>query len=496
MIKKSYVLWGISAIEHDAALSVIKDDQIVFAAHSERYSRIKNDAALNEPLIEEAISYAGLPDYIIYYEDSYLSNLRKYEAGRIGKNYLQGSVSQIETELSKYSTINKIPILNVHHHEAHAAGGFFTSPFQEALIVVVDAVGELETLSIWEGHGNSLVKIFSLPFPHSIGLFYSAITDRLHFKPNEEEFIIMALAAFGNPNYVDILKADFIFEDPIPLFRLKKDLYKGIRNWRPEIINDADVAASAQKIIEDYILNTLEYFQAQTKKKYLVFSGGVALNCVLNYKIRKSKLFEDIWIMPNPGDAGSSLGAALAYLRKHITFETAYLGTDINREVDVKLAVSNLADGEIIGIANGRAEFGPRALGNRSVLADPRKQYMKEKVNEIKMREAFRPFAPIVLAELSSQYFDMDFVSPYMQCAVPCRQPDALPAVCHVDGSSRVQTIDEHSKSATYHILKEFYNLTGCPVLLNTSLNVKGEPIVNTWNDAIAFQDKCKIRIY
>lgn len=496
MINETYTIWGISAFEHDAALSVVKNDEIVFSSHSERYSRIKNDSEINDALIEEAITISGLPDSIIYYEDSYLSNLRRFEAGRIEKKALNSSAVKFQSVIKKYESLKNVPCFNVRHHEAHAAGGFFTAPFDDALIVVVDAVGEMETISVWDGNGNNMTKIFSLPFPHSIGLLYSAITDRLGFKSNEEEFIIMALAAYGKPTYIDLIKSDFISNDPIPLFRLKKDLYRGIRGWRNEITNDANLAASVQKITEDYILDILKYFKEQTNKKNLVLSGGVALNCVLNNKIRKSRLFDDMWIMPNPGDAGSSLGAALAYLKKHIPFTTAFLGTNICNKVDEKQVAKELSEGKIVGIANGRAEFGPRALGNRSLLADPRHHYMKDKVNEVKGRESFRPFAPVVLAEFANKYFDMDFVSPYMQYTVNCKVPNEIPAVCHVDGSSRVQTIDESSQSVTYNVLKEFFNITGCPVLLNTSLNVKGEPIVNTWQDALAFQKKCNIKVY
>jgi len=257
------------------------------------------------------------------------------------------------------------------------------------------------------------------------------------------------------------------------------------------------VAASAQALIEDYILETLAWIQANYKNSNLVFMGGVALNCVVNTKIAESKLFDNIWIMPCPGDAGSALGAIAAYTKEKIHWRHPYLGTNINRTIDSKAVVKQLVKGQIVGIANGRAEFGPRALGNRSLLCDPRQQKFKDKMNSIKHRQQFRPFAPAVLAEHADTYFDMPVpVTPYMQYVAKCKAPDYLPAICHADNTSRVQTVKCTDNLVLRSILEEWYTITKCPVLMNTSLNIRGEPLVNTWEDAQKFKQLHGIEIF
>jgi len=243
--------------------------------------------------------------------------------------------------------------------------------------------------------------------------------------------------------------------------------------------------------------NLAKWAKSQVFSDNLILMGGVALNCVANEKIARLKIFDNIWIMPNPGDAGSSLGCILASEKKFVNWEHPYLGTNIERPLDVNRVVDALIDDKIIGVANGRAEFGPRALGNRSLIADPRGDDIKQKVNDIKKRQRFRPFAPIVLEEHAKQYFDMPVASsPYMQFTAQCRRPDLFPAICHVDGTSRVQTLTREQNPQIHAILVEFYKRTGCPIMLNTSLNIKGEPLVDTWDDALNFQKKYNVKIF
>jgi len=393
-----------------------------------------------------------------------------------------------------------LPIKYVSHHEAHAAAGYFTSSFTDAAVVVVDAIGEWDTISIWHAADNKMTKIHSSSYPSSLGLLYSAVTDRIGLKANEEEYILMGMAAYGEPIYYNDLKNDFIKESQLPDFALKENIHRGMKWWRPDIQSEQDymnLAASIQKITEEFMCDITRWTSENIPSKNLVLMGGCALNCVANEKIARLKIFDDIWIMPNPGDAGSSLGCILAYTREKAEWTGPFLGTDIKRLFDVKATVDALVKGDIIGMATGRAEYGPRALGNRSLLADPRGDSIKDKVNDIKKRQRFRPFAPMVLEHLAHNYFDMPVeTSPYMQYTAKCLRPDLYPAICHVDGTSRVQTLNIRQNRTMYLVLEEFYNRTGCPMLLNTSLNIKGEPLVDTWADAIKFQNRYNVRMF
>jgi carbamoyltransferase len=273
-----------------------------------------------------------------------------------------------------------------------------------------------------------------------------------------------------------------------------------MRWWREDLTTEQDfmdIAASVQKIAEEFMCDISRWAQKATGSNNLVLMGGCALNCVANEKIARMGLFKDIWIMPNPGDAGSSLGAILAYTCRQANWKHPYLGTNITRPFDMNGAVDALVAGEIIGVATGRAEFGPRALGNRSLLADPRGLTIKDRVNDIKKRQRFRPFAPIVLEQYAHEYFDLPVAtSPYMQFTAPCKFPDEFPAICHVDGSSRVQTLNEEQNPVMFELLTKFFEKTGCPILLNTSLNIKGMPLVDSWDDALAFQNKYNVKIF
>jgi carbamoyltransferase len=476
---------GVSCLNHDAAIAVISDDQITYAGHAERYSRKKNDKYLNSDIIEDALSYTNTIEKVIYYERPFIKRTRQFFAGQYRNAF---STNSPKKYLSQFPIFKNKPLQYVNHHLAHACAGYFTSPFRDAAIVVADAIGEWETLTIWHAHERTLKKVLAVRYPHSLGLLYSAFTQRVGFKPNEEEYIMMGLGAFGEPIYANCIKREFIEETPSPYFKLKKNVHRGIRDWRTHLTDIENIAASCQKVIEDFLINLFQWTAQNVPSKNLVYSGGVAFNSVFNYKLAKLDFFDNIWISPDPGDAGNSVGAALAAKNDWVEWKGPYLGHNIDRKLDVDGALAALLAGGIIGVAHGRAEFGPRALGNRSLIADPRGSTVKDRVNKIKNRELFRPFAPIILEEHLSSYFDLPFkASPYMQFVAPCKRREEIPAVCHVDGSSRVQTLRYDQNPDFYNLLKKFYEATQCPILLNTSLNIKGEPLVNSWQDAQRF---------
>lgn len=487
------IIWGVCALNHDASITVISNDKILFAGHSERYSKIKNDPHLHAQLIAAALEF-GYPDKVVWFERPLLKKVRQAYAQQWDEVW-----SITPAEYLKNVGIDA-SVSYINHHESHAAAGYFTSGFDNAAVVIVDSIGEWNTISVWNARGNTLEQIYSANYPNSLGLLYSSVTHRVGLKPNEEEYILMGMAAYGTPIYYDDLKRDFIKDCTAPTFKLKKNLHKGIKRWRPDISteqNFMDLAASVQKITEEFMCGITTWACKEVGSPNLVLMGGCALNCVANEKVARSGMFERIWIMPNPGDAGSSLGAALAYTKKHIIWDTPYLGTHIDRVVDIDGIVDALVSGEIVGIANGKAEFGPRALGNRSLLADPRGAEVKDKVNDIKHRQRFRPFSPMILEEFAHDYFDMSVASsPYMQYTAQCLKPDLFPAICHVDGSSRVQTLTHEQNPVMHSILTEFHKRTGCPMLLNTSLNIKGQPLVDDWADAQLFQTKYNVRIF
>jgi len=487
-------IWGISALNHDASITVVRDNEILFAGHAERYSRIKNDHKLNGALIYDASRF-GLPDEIVWFEKPYTKKMRQAWAGQWGE-----VLSQTPKSYLKSIGLGNVPVSYIPHHMSHAAAGYYTSPFDDAVVIVVDAIGEWDTISIWKGNGNTLTKIRSTEYPNSLGLLYSAVTQRIELKPNEEEYILMGMAAYGKPHFYEDMKNDFIEDMSGPDFILKENVHRGIRWWKPEYTTEhryMDMAASIQQIAEEFMVNIATWAKKETGCKNLVLMGGVALNCVANEKIARLNIFDDIWIMPNPGDAGSSLGCVAAYTQEKLVWKGPYLGTNITRPFDPKGVADVLIEQKILGVATGRAEFGPRALGNRSLLADPRGNGIKAKVNSIKKRQQFRPFAPIVLEQFANDYFDMPVkTSPYMQFTAPCKRPDLFPAICHVDGSSRVQTLNREQNPVIYDMIESFYNKTGCPIVLNTSLNIKGEPLVDTWEDAARFRKKHNVSMF
>lgn len=484
------IFYGISANEHDASLAVVEGREIVFASAAERYSRRKNDRDLNHALIEEALRY-GIPDAVVWYEKPFLKRTRKLWAGQYRAALRRDGAAYVRQFGLRQ------PVHYVGHHESHAAGGFFTSPFDQAAILVVDAIGEWDTISLWEGTGCGLRKLWSQSYPNSLGLLYSAFTRRIGLKPNDEEYILMGMSAFGSPLYADAIRADFIARFDPPYLVLRENVHRGVEWWHPEWQDPQNIAASIQAVAEEVVVGLAAWAADVTGQRNLVLTGGVALNCVANTRIAESGSFHELWIMPNPGDGGSSLGAVAAYTREHLKWKGPYLGHDIPRRLDVQSAVTRLAQGEVIAVANGRAEFGPRALGNRSILADPRRPDTKVRIDRIKRREPFRPYAPAVMAEHADRYFQLPVKrSPYMQFVAPVRDPDAFPAITHRDKTARVQTVTRNENPNLYSILEGFWKETGCPLLLNTSMNVRGEPLVNSWADAVRFSEASAVRVF
>lgn len=462
------IILGINETSHDASISLIKDGDILFASHAERYSKKKNDWYNNKEIFDEALQY-GVPDQIAYYERPLLKKSRIL---------LRGGASDWKPHIP----INA-PVKYFLHHHSHAAAGYYTSKFNDAVIVVLDAIGEYNTSTIWVGEGNNLKRVYAKNYPFSFGLFYSAFTQLVGLKPNEEEYIFMGMAAYGDwtKYYLTVKK---YFPD---INTQKYNFHKGIVDWGPVSEHDKfDIAAAVQRVYEERLVNFMAMAKKITGKSNLVFMGGCALNCAANTMLWR--MFDDVWIMPNPGDAGSSLGAAAAAYGGHLRWEHPYLGHDLGGEYPVKSIMTELIKNKIAAVATGRAEYGPRALGNRSILADPRDPDIKDKVNLIKKREMFRPFAPVVMEEHSSKWFDMNFTSPYMQYAVKCLQPDKIPAVVHEDGTSRVQTVNKDQHPGLYDVLSHWYSITGVPVLLNTSLNIKGQPLLNDKNDILEWE--------
>ena len=418
------------------------------------------------------------------------------------------------------------------HHMSHAAHAFYTSPFEDSAILTIDGVGEWSTASFGYAKNNSINLTNDIRWPHSLGLFYSAFTYFLGFKVNEGEYKLMGLSSYGAPKYYDLILDNLIdvkddgsihlnmkyfafTHDKVMTNEKFADLFGILPRTNDEkaLQIHFDIGASAQKVLEDVILKMTNHIYKKTKMKNLCFGGGVALNGVANYKILKEGPFDNVHIPPSPGDAGSAVGAAqyLYYIyhknsrtiskdNSELVRENVYVGPSFSneeiihfldsknisyqvfdRESLLKKTAQLIADGNIVGWYQGKMEWGPRALGNRSILADPRRENMKDILNaKIKHRESFRPFAPSILEEYVSEYFDMKIPSPYMLMVSPVKKPEKIPAVTHVDGTGRLQTVSKESNPLYYDLIYEFNKITNVPVIINTSMNVMGEPIVNT----------------
>jgi carbamoyltransferase len=464
------IILGINETSHDASVSLIKDGEILFAGHAERYSKQKNDWYVNDSLISDALQY-GFPDQVAYYERPLL------KASRL---LLRGGAGDWRPKYQLDNMFGRpVPVRSFKHHYSHACAGYYTSDFNNAVIVVLDAIGEYNTSTIWVGEGDKIKLKYKKNYPVSFGLFYSAFTQLIGLMPNQEEYIMMGMAAYGDwTKYYKKVNEYFPSYD-----QQKYNFHKGIYDWGwVESEQDKfDIAAAVQVVYQQRLNDFMRMAKSITGKSNLVFMGGCALNSSANTLLWD--IFDMIWIMPNPGDAGSSLGSAAALYGKHLDWKTPYLGYDLGGKYPVQQIVDGILKDGVVAVATGRAEYGPRALGNRSILADPRDPLIKDKVNLIKQRELFRPFAPVIMEECADKWFDMDFASPYMQYTVKCLKPEQIPSVVHADGTSRVQTVNRNENRDLWRTINKFYLKTGVPVLLNTSLNIKGQPLLNDEQD-------------
>ena len=482
-------------MNHDAAMAIVEFDKkgpgkILWAAHSERYSKVKNDHYLNNEIVNEAREIGW--HKVVYYERPMLKKTRQFYAGQYGiaidsKEMPQHHLNQFGIKIDDYVT----------HHDSHASAGYFTSGFKDAVILTVDAIGEWETISISKGYNQKAIeRMEQVRYPNSIGILYSAFTQRCGLKPAEEEYILMGMSAYGNPKYKDDIYRDFVLRNP---FKLKRNVHKGIGDWHPEA-DVMDLAASIQAVTEECLSDLWQRASryAGFGNRNLVYAGGVALNCAANRTLANLGLFDKVWIIPNPGDAGSSLGCIAASEQKQLDWQHPFLGHEIEGEYPVDSLIKELKENKMVGVASGKAEFGPRALGNRSLLADPRGPEIKDLVNSIKKRQKFRPFAPAILEEDVDQYFTLPKAvknTPYMQFTAACTHGKDFPAIIHHDHTSRVQTVRKTDNPGFHALLTEWKKQTGCPMLLNTSLNIKGQPIVNDKEDGKAFTSKYGVKV-
>ena len=556
---------GLSAFYHDSAACLLQDGKIIAAAQEERFTRKKHDASFPKNAVEFCLQKGGIQvsdlDYVGFYDKPFIKFERILEtylgiAPKGIKQYLAAIPIWLKDKLWTRTNIrNKLgysgTVLFAQHHESHAASAFFPSPFQEAAILTMDGVGEWATTSIASGKDNKIELLQELHFPHSLGLLYSAFTYYLGFKVNSGEYKVMGLAPYGKPIYSDLIREHLIDLKEDGSFRMRMDYFDylggmAMTNQKfASIFNhparkaesnltqkEMDIAASLQEVTEEIMLKMARHIRYLTNMKNLCLAGGVALNCVGNGKILKEKIFEKIWVQPAAGDAGGALGVALCIWHQIMgnnrltngkdTMRGAYLGPhfkeseiknfldsneipyrQVNESQLTKLVATDLQKGKVVGWFQGPMEFGPRALGGRSIIGDPRNPKMQSTMNlKIKYRESFRPFAPSVLAEKVDEWFEMDEESPYMLMVAEVRKDkrismtkeqnklfgidllnvpkSQIPAITHVDYSARIQTVHEDTNKRYYDLIKEFEKETQCAVLINTSFNVRGEPIVCT----------------
>ncbi|MDI1319873.1 MAG: carbamoyltransferase [bacterium] len=561
---------GISAFYHDSAAALVVDGRIVAAAQEERFTRRKHDAGFPAHAVEYCLRTAGLTaaqlDHVVFYEKPMLKFERLLEtylafAPAGISSFFQAAPQWVHEKLQLPRKMNeglggayRRPYIFTEHHEAHAASAFFPSPFDSAALLTIDGVGEWATASLGTGCGNRIELTHEMHFPHSLGLLYSAFTYFCGFKVNSGEYKLMGLAPYGTPRFADLILENLVELKPDGSFRLALDYFDycagltmtsgkfdrlfGGPPRRPEAAltaRELDLAASIQQVTEEIMLRMARHLHAQTGMKNLCLAGGVALNCVGNGRLLREGPFEKIWIQPAAGDAGGALGAALFVWHQLLENPRApgspdgqqgsLLGPDCAESEAVLKAQGAvyqraadeaalceetarlIADGKVVGWVQGRMEYGPRALGSRSILGDARNPAMQSTMNlKIKFRESFRPFAPIVLADRAADYFELPAgtESPYMLIVAPVQPAQrmavpentaagvarvrevrsTIPAVTHVDHSARVQTVDEVRNPRLHRLLQVFQRQTGCPVLINTSFNVRSEPIVCTPADA------------
>ena len=568
---------GISAFYHDSAACILINGKIIAAAQEERFTRIKHDSNYPANAVEFVLDYSGLKiseiDHVIFFEKPFLKFERLLETyvAFAPNGYLQFTksmpiwlkdklfqkkklINHLKSHDDNFRSENKLYFSE--HHLSHAASAFYPSPFEKAIILTADGVGEWATTTVAIGNGNKLEIKKEIHFPHSLGLLYSAFTYYLGFKVNSGEYKVMGLAPYGDPKYSEIIKRNIIDIKPDGTFRLDQsyfDYATGLkmtnskfnslfehkeRDSKTEELTQfhMEIAASVQQVTEEIILKLAKSLRQEYKIKNLCLAGGVALNCVANGKILKEKIFDNIWVQPAAGDAGGALGASLIFWHSHLNKERtinidddmkgSFLGPEYSQnqiekelqEAGAKFKVLNyqdlidktvdlLIDNAAIGWFQGRMEFGPRALGGRSILGDPRSEKMQKNLNlKVKYRESFRPFAPAILREDLSEWFDLNIDSPYMLFVADINfnkkiemtndekklfgieklnvKRSKIPAVTHVDYSSRIQTVTKNINKRFYDLIFKFKEKTKCPVLINTSFNVRGEPIVNTPKEA------------
>ena len=543
-----YIL-GISAYYHDSAAALLQDGVLKAAIQEERLSRIKHDKSFPLLAINECLLMSGIEadqlDCVIYYEKPFLKLERIIDTITAGipksfSHFLTAIPLWVKNRLWISSEIReklnfKGEILFANHHESHAAAAYYSSPFTDATIITLDGVGEYATTTIGFGTGTEIGIKLEQHFPHSLGLLYSAFTQYCGFKVNSGEYKLMGLAPYGKPLYKQIIYDHLIKVYPDGSYQLNMkyfDYTEGQRMINSRFIKlfgrpmrshessmDSfymDVAASIQEVIEEIVLKLVIAARSISDRSNVVFAGGVMLNCKLNQKIVEAQIFKNHYFYPCPGDAGSAVGAAYLawhnyYKKERINFslQEVYLGTDTSNlksesveECLIRLQcpfdqpqnnfdyiADQISQGKIVGWFNGRMEFGPRALGNRSILADPRRAEMKSILNDkIKLREKFRPFAPAVLAEQASDFFNLhqtNYNTMMVTAVAKAGTDKIMPAVIHEDGTARIQTVSSIDNSDFYKLLESFFLKTGCPALINTSFNVRGEPIVSSIEDAL-----------
>ncbi len=568
---------GISAFYHDSAAAILDNGKILAAAQEERFTRKKHDSGYPFNAVEFVLKFAKIKlseiDNIVFFEKPFLKFERLLETyvAMAPKGFIQFSKSVpiwLREKLFQKKMLmdllkqhddnfnNPKKIFFSEHHLSHAASAFFPSPYEEAIVLTADGVGEWATTTVAIGKGNNLEIKKEIHFPHSLGLLYSAFTYFAGFKVNSGEYKLMGLAPYGNPIYEDKILNNLIDVKDDGTFRLNQDYFnyatgftmtnkkfdslfqEKARNPKKDRLTQfhMDIAASIQKVTEDIMVKLAKSLKKEFNLNNLCLAGGVALNCVANGKILRERIFDNIWVQPAAGDAGGSLGAALAlwhieqknprivnkkddmkgsylgpeYTQKEIETELAKLGAVfelINEDDLINITAENLAKGDAVGWFQGRMEFGPRALGARSILGDARSSNMQKNLNlKVKYRESFRPFAPAVLRDDLSEWFDIDSDSPYMLMVANVSSKKTfdmtneqkklfgidklnikrseIPAVTHVDYSARIQTVHNETNPKYFKLLSKFKEKTNCPVLVNTSFNVRGEPIVNTPKDA------------
>ncbi|MCC6932294.1 MAG: carbamoyltransferase [Deltaproteobacteria bacterium] len=566
MSAHTYIL-GISAFYHDSAACLLRDGEIIAAAQEERFSRKRHDHRFPQNAIDYCLAVAAISaadlNYVAFYDKPWIKFERILEtylsfAPRGLFSFLKACPLWIKEKLWMGDYVKNVlgyegELIFPEHHQSHAASAFFPSPYERAALLTLDGVGEWATTSWGRGENNKITILNELHFPHSLGLLYSAFTYYTGFKVNSGEYKVMGLAPYGEPKYVQQILEHLIDIKEDGSFRLNMDyfnycqgltmtnlrfdkLFGGAPRWQESQVTqkEMDLARSVQEITEMVVLKMARHIKKETGEKNLCLAGGVALNCVANGKILKENIFDNLWIQPAAGDAGGALGAALFAWHQVLEKERklpaggrdlqkgSYLGPQFSeqeieswltehslphkkypKDTASQVVAQYLAEGKVIGWFSGRMEFGPRALGARSIIGDPRNTEMQKTMNlKIKYRESFRPFAPSVLAEDVGDYFELDRESPYMLFVAPVKssrckamtaeqerlfgidklniQRSDMPAITHVDYSARVQTVHKDDQPEYHRLLEEFKKLTGYSVVVNTSFNVRGEPIVCT----------------